>query len=671
MTECVSPKNLVVYDNVCTLSQGETANIILVEKITASNLCDAKKATILFKKVSSLSSPFFVIQSNGEVVIKKNNYYRLEFNVYPEGCPGKDFSIHADFASMPSGFRLTELLERPNHVLIEGVFPVGTTLSLTTNPYELKYFCALEVRGVIGVSNIATQVEDVIKYDTETKVIYVSSTGRPLNFSPPLPPPNIIAFPPVGANVLLPAQYPTNTTSYPWTVPIIPHKFDQPIPPPLQGQVPVPPVPTGAVNIVADKFNKRNSVPRVIYYYVGDDVTQCPNDSDISVFLKNYENRGKDNDFKKQYMSAVTVDKLHFYQEKVEAFMNAVFSKVTIYNKPLISTFQKELILFFLRIHVGEDDYPQYVIDYFSTFIDVLGAGNPNDTALQLALMFGHVTIQKVLDYYKERVKIIRATEDKSTIVYWWNLAGFPDDTTVHESIHNIVAFSQLTNSVYSMVLSTIPQFQVVSPVPGFPKLPNFIREYNDAKDAATRVNVIREAMRLLVPNSASFSDVEMKEHPGVRVQARHVHQQIMIDNQDDTDPGKRTAKYFTYDTNRYPGFNNVNLDYDYVAGLTAIDEWRDSVFTSNIDGETIIDRIKKSNNVGDAQLIPVFPKPLYNIFGSGYRGCAGQSMSIYDLGRFAKKFANVEWEYRTDKTYDKVSVAPFKQVYDNLYMKV
>lgn len=675
MADCVSPKHPILFENICLLSCGKTEKVVLVEKVPLMNSCDNKVAFVLIEKASALSE-YFEIEKCRDIVIKKDNYYRLEFNVYPIGCPGRDFTLHADVSITPKGFRLTELVESPNYLLLEGVFPAGTRISLLTNPYELRYFSDLEVRGTVGVSSVAKEVEEVNKYDAETKVIYVSSTGRPVTWSPPYPPPNNILFPAVGVNDLLPGQYPSSTTTYPWTTSIIPHEFDQPIPPPLQGQVPVPPVPEGAVTtIIADKFNKRNSVPRVIYYYVGDDIDQCPNDQAISIFLKNIENRGLNNDLKKQYMYAVTVDKLHFYQEKIETFINTVFSKVTIYNKPLVSSFQEELILFFLRVHIGDDDYPQYVIDYFATFIEVIGNGNSKDAILRLNLMFGHVTIAKVLKYYEERVRIIRETKDETTIVYWWDIAGFPEDTLVHESIHNIVAFSQFTNSAYSLAVSSTEQGKVISPnlPPGANTFPNFIKNYNNSTSPSERVNIIRESMRLLVPNAASFSDVEMKEHPGVRVQARHIHQQIMIDNQSGPNNGVRTVQYFTYSTDRYPGYTEyVNLDYGYVAGLKPIIDWKESTFVSPVDKETVSDRVDLGIQVEQAQLIPVFPKPVYDIFGLGYRGCAGQAMSIYIMGRFAVRFADVEWEYRLPGTnYPQIAVAPFKKVYDNVFTKV
>lgn len=699
---CVSPTQPITYKNLCTSSKGEISSVVNLLHVN-SDPCEPCTAVVRILKISE-QDPSVKVFNCETIAFSTDNLYTLEFNAYPDGgCPMATFDLELVFQVKPNGFYLDAYEVSPGHVYARGLFPSGTTVQLITNPNKLKYFTNVTVKGVIGISSLDSVIKGVNAYDSQTRVLYVSSRGRPSVQSPPYLPPNNPALPNPEENPQLPYQYPNPNARYPWSVSIIPHKFDQPL---TIGQNEGLPT-----DLYHDRFNKRNSVPMSIYSFFNNNPlingipSQCADDARNSVFLMNLENRGYEGDLssenkwekvnylKKQYQSALTVDKLHLYLDKIDEFIGRVYSAVVTNRRPLVSTFREELTKFFLSMHVGVDDYPPIVVEYFNKFIDFIGAGNPDSAGRNLNIMFGKINTQKVQDYFTSRITEIIKTGDETTLTYWWHKASMPDVSVVFEAMHNIVAFSQFNNTMFGIVAAVLQP--VINPELPSLKLPNFFSLYKQATTPQVRVAIAREVYRMLSPNSASFSNAQTTEFPNVRTQSRHIHQQIMIDNMLPApvpipdENIRRTISYFTLDPSANPNateeekkkslyiyhnggiaisYLDVNLDDDFLRGLNVIEKFQESVYVNVFDKETVSD----SENAGgdSAKYQPVLEKPVYMPFGLGYRACAGQTFSLLMAIKILDAFKDVEWESIPSTSFPKVPVAPFKMVYDNIFAK-
>jgi hypothetical protein len=203
---------------------------------------------------------------------------------------------------------------------------------------------------------------------------------------------------------------------------------------------------------------------------------------------------------------------------------------------------------------------------------------------------------------------------------------------------------------------------------PGLPTYRNFFQEYTNAPTSADKLNVVRELYRILAPNSTSFSNVKSLIPDTNYVNSRHIHQQVMIQNQPFTNTAQQAAAYFTYNPNQYNANWRTNLDT--LIGLPVSKNQDDVLEISPLDQETVVDKQRP--------IIPIFPKPIYAPFGLGYRRCAGEIFVYLVTEKLLEKFAQTDYEDRCPYPYNKnfcaqyplISVAPFKQVRDSIFVK-
>lgn len=654
------------------------------------------KAYFKIKKVCANTS--IIIEDCTTICFTELNYYTLTFTAYPKGCPMAMLPINLEEVLVLPGTVLT-VTQDGNSITISGVIPIGTKLRIYTNPKLLRYVECLELCGNLGVSNVAANTDALTASDSATAIRYIPSTPAALSLLPfaPYPPPTG-----PGSNPLLPGQYPTLTSVFPWREAIIPWEQNQTFPGATGGLIitpdtpfgltpfpafPSPPFPAGSENGYPDQYDKLRSVPDSVIYYIGfDQKLILPKTEAWTLFLTNFEDRGYSGDSglpewqlanyqKKVYMNALSLDKLQYYIPKIEQFANNAFSAVTTYGKPLTSSFEENLVLFFLRMHIGNQDYPDYIIKWFSDFIKFVGIGDPANPERAQLLMYGNTTSPSIFSYFAEKNIEVISNADETCIAYWWSQAGLSSEALVFECVHNIVAFSQFTNVIFSTVYAGL---HPVNPLSGaLPQYKNFLTEYANASGATgatgpnNKLNVIRECYRLLVPNSVSFSLVNPGPSGPVSpvIKARHFHQPIMISNQP-VAPNLQAYSYFTYNPAQYDA--DFNTDLNDLVGIPVVTDVLSASVTSPLDQETVLD----ATTIPPRPIVPIFAKPIYAPFGLGYRRCAGEMFSYLVTEKIFDKFSTVEYEerptvdYPLPLTYPLVSIAPFKRVYDNIFVK-
>lgn len=486
-------------------------------------------------------------------------------------------------------------------------------------PYQNNNRQKLSDQELISKLNIITN------YDLNLKIRYI-----------PEKPPNL-------PNIPFDKQY-INGETYPWFSNIIPSEIYQPNVDPSN-------VPNG------DGYDKFRSVQYALLFYLGIDMfTIKPDDPNLSVFITNLRDRGPDNYRKKIYMSAITCDKMQYYQEKINTFLNEFYAQITTYSRPVLSSFRRSLLKFFLAMHVGYDDYPDYVIKYFENFIDIVGYGDPRHPHRDEVMIWGYKNIDKVREYFSKRNEIIKQTQDKTSIIYHWYQAGLDPEGLVMEAIHNIVAFSQFNNVVYLIINDKYNGTRVPFN-PGYIKY-DFLTKFKRASDDTERLDLVRELYRLLTPNNMSISRVEQEilDDPSIIIQSRHIHKLIMASTEGDT--------YFKYDTSRYDLYHtNFNQCAEKNSGRP-IDNFdpEENFITSTIDDETLI---PKDND----KIIPVFPEPLYMPFGLGYRRCPGEVLVYFITIKLLNKIKNLEFEFKQPgKDYKLITLGPLTAVPDNIF---
>lgn len=483
-------------------------------------------------------------------------------------CNGRSFN-----KSFRNFFFDVDIEKKKDYIRIYSVIPKNTILRLKTSEDNLKYYNLLEIKGVIKVGNSRSQADEILDRVRNTNVMYYSNRPQVSSLIPLAPADN------PQDNPLVPLQYPNPTDVYPWTLSIIPHKPNQVLPDCIV-EPPLPLLPN-TIDTYNDSFGKFRSIPDSIAFYLGnasttDKITR-------SIFAKDYDHRGyaevseneweNGNYLKKQYVSSISSDKLQFYDRKIKDFANVSYTDVVINRLPLISSFKRNVILFFLDIHIGKHEYPDYVVDYFDGFTNLIGIGNPNNEDLVNLLLKGNYNFQKVFEYFESKLTFIIDTKDKTCIAYWFAQSGFPRRTLVAECIHNVVAFSQFAHTLYSVIYTSINPTNPLSE--NLPSYPNFLKLFKEAS-SSERLNVIREAFRLTVPNSVSFSTY----NGDASLQTRHNHLEIMVQNNPGANITQKQFSYFTYKPNMYDDFIG---NFDNIYDIEVVPDLLDAVKTSKL----------------------------------------------------------------------------------------
>lgn len=644
------------------------------------------------------SSSHFRLSKNKQwIKVKATDHYVINIIIYITfECPIKttEFVAISNHDSSYSLLNRTTIKNQSQaNITVKTQLINGSALlfGLMHSDHGIKH---LAISGDISLDSAWAQINSYVAYDLNVKVEYIiqrpSTEPYPYGYpmGPLLPPqfnnpsnpphpwtPYLIPFGQGTRTVQFPLFYDINcmngsqnfSSVYPWTSNVIPSKrVPDPIPPTL---------PNG------DAYEKYKSIPSELGFYIDVDYLTLPaNDPNVILFLTNWDNRGTDNYKKKVYMTALTTAVVPFYKEKIDNFLNQLVANFTLYNKPILSSFQTSLVELFLALHVGYDNYPDYVTNYFSRFIDLIGIGNPTNPIQSQYMIDANAIANKVKLYFQDRINSIIQNKDKTCFTYWWNIAGLPINSMVIEAVHNIFAFSQF-NSISFLAIRDKLHGTPNLLNPSNPITYDFFRLINTASTESDKINVVREFMRILSPNPASFSLVQLMNPDPTNpvVQSRHAHQEIMMANT----PGG-PQNYYIYNTGQYTNFktnfqvcpntashtkgvsknSRSRCSFMSAGSNSVLDNFNpeDSFTVSSIDGETVLD-------AANPTMMPVYEFPQYMPFGLGYRRCAGEIFNYMIIIKILEKLSTIEFKFvDSPPSSTQITIGPFVQVPDNIY---
>lgn len=419
------------------------------------------------------------------------------------------------------------------------------------------------------------------------------------------------------------------------------------------------------INAAVDGYSKFLSISFYIFMYGGINAfTVQQTDPGYPLFVIDKDKRGPNNLRKKQYMFALRACTMPKYQARINAFLNACYTDFTSHELPILSSYQDNLVDFFMGIHLGDGEHPEYVKEYFHTFLKILS--DPVESTRNVNVMYGWQNSKCVREYIASRVPI--AIQDDTTFIYYWHLAGMNPLSIVGEALHNIIAFNQYTNT-----LELVVKAQLGSQLKFF-DIFQFPGPYPPPMNASSwKLATVEEMYRILSPNNLDFSRLN-QDTPDVpaasgAVQARHVRQVLMIQawgglvqygtpnpagNYRIAETG--TADYiFDFNTVRpCPPLAPTNLSNIDVAS---------QFFTDTADGETVVD-------ANYPLLQPVFSTTKYTSFGLGYRRCAGEIFNYYLTILMMESFKDIDWSIGglSPGQPDVVPLAPFKFSPNTIY---
>lgn len=332
--------------------------------------------------------------------------------------------------------------------------------------------------------------------------------------------------------------------------------------------------------------------------------TAQSSDARNSLFATNLEDRGPSNLLKKRYMTALTCDKLRLYESKIDAAVNKFYNDVTTGAKPVMSSWYERVLELYLDLHLdgpSAADHPDYVAEYVRLFTDLIAPGR-EDYVLRLRrpeAARGACLLPFVEEYFEERRQFIVDNEITSTFVYWWNQAGMARESVLFEAVHNVLAWGQFLNIILFLVIR--------AQVQGFVAIENLLRDpattttfdfFQAMKQASTeneRLDVAREAFRMLVPNQFWLSQAE-------RLGAGYNDGRFIADSDfdrpyailfplviqainDNFSPFTFGSDVARYDTSRYADFQPDGCPFmnsQFITNVTAF-------IVLEVDGETVV----------------------------------------------------------------------------------
>jgi len=353
-----------------------------------------------------------------------------------------------------------------------------------------------------------------------------------------------------------------------------------------------------------------------------------------TVFSTNLEDRGPNNQRKKQYMSALTCDKLPLYEPKIDAMLENFFQDITTNAKPILSSWQQRVFELYFDLHLeGPTGHPDYVIEYIQLFTQILAPGRDEYAFTRRNdVLRGACLYPRVDAYFEERWQFIVDNEINSTFVFWWNKAGIPKEAILFEAAHNILAWGNLMNTLFLVVRAKLQGYLAIRNLLADPTVEqlDFFAKLKQANTENERLDVTREAYRLLAPVQFWLSKVE-RNGPGFNqgkvleddtfdfAQSILLAQVVQAIN-DDFNPLTLDTGYSVYDTSRYTDMQPGACPFANAEFLDA-SNLEDAFTVSDIDGETILPKSHQD-------FIPVFPagqRELFGLFGkiNGPKYCA------------------------------------------------
>ena len=413
-------------------------------------------------------------------------------------------------------------------------------------------------------------------------------------------------------------------------------------------------------------YNKWPALPFDIlsYFRLDPDEYQSADDRN-TLFLKNLVDRGPDNLLKKQYMSALTCDKMPLYEKKIRKMLQQFAGDITSRGAPVLSTWRDAVFELYFSLHFGDTEVPSFVknwVDDIATQLAFQINGGSTRSGNRERSLRNYCVYPAVNAWIEERRLAILDKDDTSTFIYWWDKAGVAPVSVVFEAAHNVVAFSQFVNTLFLLVRGQLQNVigikNMYSFLQGDAQIGSidFFEKYSEAITDNEKLDVTREAFRLLLPNFLTYSYPDLTEessNAGKRItdsdfsfdESFHFHILIQAMN-DEYSVQDGSTKAGTYDTSRYSDFQPppANRCPYMQAQQFNVEDFG----TSEIDGERIVPKSHQeyfpvfASGALDSQDLVVKGGPKYCPFGLGYRKCPAELFNSFFLEKMLDALSDV-----------------------------
>jgi cytochrome P450 len=396
-------------------------------------------------------------------------------------------------------------------------------------------------------------------------------------------------------------------------------------------------------------FSKEKAIDPHMWGLLYDGWQPNPEAEGTSVFIRGYDQRGPDNERKRIYASATTPDLVATkYGAKMDRFFEGFLAAENA-GKPLMHEFYEHYFDLYWDLHLGVrgEEIPPAVRQFGTSFNAVLGFRYPTLDVVREHYMRVRATRKALKEWVDRRVQVVldgNMREADRTLVYYWLKNGgqgenFRRKDIVFECFHNLLAFSQLGNTVYR-IMGRLEASRGDPAVKAW--LARTMKEGPDEARGGAFTPLDRfvmELFRTIAPNAGSLSALERQRHMLGATYSTIVTPHLATN---------RDARHWSdpdaFDPDRYKTAP-TSADHDEAkakeAGL-ARSPFRRASFAVK-DGRKV--EIENSAYgavypVIDGKAHPVCDAGGYAPFGLGYRRCAGEHLTV----EFVKKFVRAAW---------------------------
>lgn len=429
-----------------------------------------------------------------------------------------------------------------------------------------------------------------------------------------------------------------------------------------------------------DFFSKEEALPYFLWGMLYDTWEPNLEEDGLSVFIQGYANRGKDNNRKKIYYSALTPDLYPaMYQNKIRSFFDYLFRAENV-NKPIMAEYYGSYFDLYWDLHLGVtgNDIPQEVRQLGQSFNTVLAYLNPIEDIVHDNYVRVRAFRKTLRDWVDEKIEDLllgKIPEPEKTFAYYWLTNGeqgedFRRKDVVFECFHNFVALSQWGNTIYQIMFKLSDKTDSPEIKDMFQQIMS--QEFDVAEEGSFTPleRFVMELFRVLSPNGGSISTLT---ETGQLEPLYPRYGYVINPHKPTSEDPRHWLNPTEFDPERYvnaPTSDQIDEARAKEIGFAqcpfhkspiGVNDGRNTEITNSIFGTVY--------GSTDGQVYPVCDYAGYAPFGFGYRRCPGEQFTVKFVEDFLRKVwqDGLEFKHLPIEDPEEVPVGPTAIVNDDI----